>query len=36
VRFADDIAILIDAYPQHDWLLGAVLKQLLLDFIQFP
>lgn len=27
-RFADDIVILIDAYPQHDWLLGAVLKRL--------
>ncbi len=28
VRFADDIVILIDAYPQHDWLLGAVVKRL--------
>ena len=27
-RFADDIVIMIDAYPQHDWLLGAVLKRL--------
>lgn len=27
-RFADDIVILIDAYPQHDWLLGAVVKRL--------
>jgi RNA-directed DNA polymerase len=27
-RFADDIVILIDAYPQHDWLLGAVEKRL--------
>ncbi len=27
-RFADDIVILIDAYPQHDWLLGAVMKRL--------
>ena len=27
-RFADDIVILIDAYPQHDWLLGAVGKRL--------
>jgi RNA-directed DNA polymerase len=27
-RFADDIVILIDAYPQHDWLLGAVAKRL--------
>ena len=24
VRFADDIVTLIDAYPQHDWLVGAV------------
>ena len=28
VRFADDIVILIDAYPQHDWLVGAVAKRL--------
>jgi RNA-directed DNA polymerase len=27
-RFADDVVILIDAYPQHDWLLGAVEKRL--------
>jgi RNA-directed DNA polymerase len=27
-RFADDIVILIDAYPQHDWLVGAVDKRL--------
>lgn len=27
-RFADAIVILIDAYPQHDWLLGAVDKRL--------
>ena len=27
-RFADDIVMLIDAYPQHDWLLGAVVKRL--------
>jgi RNA-directed DNA polymerase len=27
-RFADDIVILIDAYPQHDWLLRAVVKRL--------
>jgi len=27
-RFADDMVILIDAYPQHDWLLGAVMKRL--------
>ena len=28
VRFADDIVILIDAYPQHDWLVGALAKRL--------
>jgi RNA-directed DNA polymerase len=27
-RFADDLVILIDAYPQHDWMLGAVEKRL--------
>jgi RNA-directed DNA polymerase len=27
-RFADDVVILMDAYPQHDWLLGAVDKRL--------
>jgi RNA-directed DNA polymerase len=27
-RFADDMVILIDAYPQHDWMLGAVEKRL--------
>jgi RNA-directed DNA polymerase len=27
-RFADDVVILIDAYPQDDWLLGAVDKRL--------
>lgn len=27
-RFADDLVILIDAYPQHDWLLQAVEKRL--------
>ena len=27
-RFADDVVILIDAYAQHDWLLGAVDKRL--------
>ena len=27
-RFADDVVILIDAYPQHDWLLKAVDKRL--------
>lgn len=28
VRWADDIVILIDAYPRHDWLLRAVEKRL--------
>jgi RNA-directed DNA polymerase len=27
-RFADDLVILIDAHPRHDWLMGAVEKQL--------
>jgi RNA-directed DNA polymerase len=27
-RFADDLVILIDAYPRHDWLLGAVEKRI--------
>ena len=27
-RFADDLVILIDAHPRHDWLLGAVEKCL--------
>jgi RNA-directed DNA polymerase len=27
-RFADDMVILIDAYPQHDWLMAAVEKRL--------
>ena len=27
-RFADDLVILIDAYPQHDWLMRAVEKRL--------
>ena len=27
-RFADDIVILVDAYRQHDWLIGAVEKRL--------
>jgi len=27
-RFADDLGILVDAYPQHDWLLRAVEKRL--------
>jgi RNA-directed DNA polymerase len=27
-RFADDLVILVDAYPQHDWLLAAIDKRL--------
>src|SRR5450631_4343832 len=27
-RFADDLVILIDAHPRHDWLMGAVEKRL--------
>ena len=27
-RFADDLVVLIDAYPRHDWLLGAVEKRI--------
>jgi RNA-directed DNA polymerase len=27
-RFADDLVILIDAYPRHDWLMGAVERWL--------
>ena len=27
-RYADDLVILVDAYPRHDWLLTAVNKRL--------
>ena len=27
-RFANDLVILIDAYPRHDWMMGAVEKRL--------
>ena len=27
-RFADDVVILVDAHPRHDWLMGAVEKRL--------
>ena len=27
-RFADDLVILIDAHPRHDWLMAAVEKRL--------
>src|SRR6202171_3725641 len=31
-RFADDMVILIDAYPRHDWMLRAVEKRLREEF----
>ena len=31
-RFADDMVILIDAYPRHDWMLRAVAKRLREEF----
>ena len=31
-RFADDLVILIDAHPRHDWLMGAVEKRLREEF----
>ena len=31
-RFADDLVVLIDAYPRHDWLLKAVSKRLREEF----
>jgi RNA-directed DNA polymerase len=31
-RFADDLVVLIDAHPRHDWLLGAVSKRLREEF----
>ena len=27
-RFADDLVVLIDSHPRHDWLIGAVEKRL--------
>ena len=27
-RFADDLVILLDAHPRHDWLVAAVTKRL--------
>src|SRR5260370_21419690 len=27
-RFADDVVVLIDSHPRHDWLIGAVEKRL--------
>jgi RNA-directed DNA polymerase len=34
VRWADDIVILIDAYPRHDWLLKAIEKRLREEFVK--
>jgi hypothetical protein len=31
-RFTDDLAVLIDAYKRHDWLIGAVTKRLREEF----
>jgi len=31
-RFADDLVVLIDAHPRHDWLLGAVSRRLREEF----
>lgn len=31
-RYADDLVVLIDAYPRHDWLLKAVMKRLREEF----
>ena len=33
-RFADDLVILIDAHPRHDWLMAAVEKQLREEFAE--
>jgi len=33
-RFADDLVILIDAHPRHDWLMGAVEKRLREEFAE--
>jgi len=27
-KFADDLVVLVDAYTRHEWLIGAVTKQL--------
>ena len=32
-RYADDLVILIDAYPRHDWLMAAVDKRLREEFV---
>ncbi|MEE9230940.1 MAG: group II intron reverse transcriptase/maturase, partial [Acidobacteriota bacterium] len=33
-RYADDLVILIDAYPRHDWLMAAVEKRLREEFAE--
>jgi hypothetical protein len=33
-RFADDLVILIDAHPRHDWLIGAVEKRLREELVE--
>jgi RNA-directed DNA polymerase len=33
-RFADDLVILIDAHPRHDWLMGAVEKRLREELVE--
>ena len=33
-RFADDLVILIDAYPRHDWLMAAVERRLREEFAE--
>jgi len=35
-RFADDLVILVDAHPQHDWLLKAVEKRLREELAKLP
>ena len=33
-RFADDLVILIDAYPRHDWLMRAVERRLREELVE--
>jgi RNA-directed DNA polymerase len=33
-RFADDLVILVDAYPRHDWLMAAVEKRLREELVE--
>lgn len=32
VRYADDLLVLVDAFPRHDWLLGAAIRRLREEF----